>query len=365
MTVSTVLTIPWISGTQRSQLAEALFGAFPDWPSLNRLIQYGLDVRPNAVVSTSGNVRDAIDQLIAWSESKSQLGQLIQAARAENATNDLLIAVAADIGSASFGIGGLQTPLIRGNNPVLDRESLREFVTNMSAGNGGSVLAIAGSPGSGKSYSASVISHVVNQDRIRIASIDLADFAGGLSIGDLTEVIATQLGRAEAIGTIPPCPPNDQIARWVLKLSGWIVGEVRALIAKTTIKTVWIILDGFGAVRRQEIDVSFQDLALHLVATAQSIPEMAIILIDYPDAIPKIENLIYRDEIRPPTTDDVRRVFEGVVRQTGRQMSPDLLQQLVDATWNEALPSDPKDREWLRRLGRAVKTRVHLLLART
>lgn len=346
-------------GNQRLQLADALFNAFPTWPDFDRLIRDGLGEDPNRVTSRAV-LRNAVDELINWSDSRSVMRKLVDKARQLNPDNELLKATAllVEQGTAP-GIDDFRTPVFGASkNPMIDRETLRDAVSNMAGSTGGSVLAVQGPKGSGKSYTATFISHVVQNRRIRIATIDLTDLLAETTAGELVETIAMQIGRSESISRIPPRPPHDQTARWVLQLTDWLIGEIRILLANPTLDKVWIVFDGFAAVRDKVIDPSLRDLALRLAGRSQTIPELVVVLLDYPEVLPKIESQIQRETLNLPTKEDVERFYRAVNQLSPRPVPDALLPKLVEATWQEADPYDPDDHAWLTRLSAAARKRL-------
>jgi hypothetical protein len=79
---------------QRKALCDALLAAFPTPHALARLTAHRLGVNLSAVVS-DGPLTDRVFDLVEWAGAQGRLGELVQAARAENPGNPKLLEFAA------------------------------------------------------------------------------------------------------------------------------------------------------------------------------------------------------------------------------------------------------------------------------
>jgi hypothetical protein len=81
-----------LTGDQWAELQGALLDAFRDERSLARVMRHGFDENLNAIAS--GNLKSKAYEVIQWSQARGWTRRLIEAARAENATNDTLRSLA-------------------------------------------------------------------------------------------------------------------------------------------------------------------------------------------------------------------------------------------------------------------------------
>jgi hypothetical protein len=78
-----------LNGRQKNQLYKALLSAFPDRPSLARMVNYQLDVNL-AAIAGDGPLNGVIAELITWAEAQGRIQELIESAQLENPGNPAL-----------------------------------------------------------------------------------------------------------------------------------------------------------------------------------------------------------------------------------------------------------------------------------
>ena len=78
-----------LTGSQAKQFQEALLSAYPSRSALARMVKFGLDKNLDTITS-SGNLSEAVFELITWAEAQGRLETLLSAARAEAPGNALL-----------------------------------------------------------------------------------------------------------------------------------------------------------------------------------------------------------------------------------------------------------------------------------
>ncbi|KYC42143.1 signal transduction protein [Scytonema hofmannii PCC 7110] len=85
-----------LSGQQRKRLRDALISAFPNYSSLEQLLDLDLDKKLNQITQDS-NLQTVIYQLIQIAQAQGWLVDLVQAARKENSGNSELAAIAQEL----------------------------------------------------------------------------------------------------------------------------------------------------------------------------------------------------------------------------------------------------------------------------
>ena len=88
-----------LDGRQRHQLHDALLSAFPTRPTLEQMVDYGLDENLNKIAGNS-NLTDAVFELIRWAKARDRIEELIRTALRFNSRNAKLCEFASQVGIA-------------------------------------------------------------------------------------------------------------------------------------------------------------------------------------------------------------------------------------------------------------------------
>lgn len=361
----------YLEPNDRRKLKEALEDAFTEVADFESLAFLHLGVSLETLTDAPTRKDRVAIGLIQWAEKNDRLKLLLDGAREENPENQLLAAVAGailrNITSAApvyRAADPYQVCLPRQDLPFVDRRSLRSTLRTMINGGGKAVLAVEGDTRMGKTHTSHLISYLANNVRhdgtnpvCRTVAVHLADYAPEFNAGDFAEQVALQLSRAHTRVNIPVKPTTEQEARWEGRIAAWIVGEIRDAVAQLNLKQVWLVVDGF---QQTTVAQSTRDLLRRLAREAHyNVPEMRLILLDHPDAIPELERFIERDRIEWPAKGDVKDFYRSVVEGTGRTMTANLLGRLANATWADA---EPLDTGFMERLDDAIRGRLPKLL---
>jgi hypothetical protein len=351
----------------RAKLAKALDDAFNKAADLDDLAYLHLGI---SLSNLPGENRPAV-KLIQWAEENDKVESLIRSARAENSTNQLLAVVAeailkklAQYAPTYRAADPYQVCLPKQDLPFINRRALRDTLRMMVAGGGKAILAVEGNPRMGKTHTSHLISYLGNKVRhageslvYRTVNVHLGSHSSAFNAGDFAEQVALRLGRADTSGTIPPRPTSEHEARWEPRVAAWIVGTIHEVVKQQNLRQVWLVVDGFQQTR---VSQSTRDLLVRLAHEAHyNVPEMRVILLDYPDALPDLERFVERDRLEWPTKSDLKEFYRAVVEGTGRSMSSSYIGKLANATWIDA---EPLDRDFMERLDNAIRARLPILL---
>jgi hypothetical protein len=363
----------YLAPDDRKKLLEALDEAFPEVADFEALAFYHLNVSLEKVTDSPTRKDRVMMGLIQWAENGDRVPDLLVGARTLNPGNRLLEVVAAAItekikayAPAYRARDPFLVCLPRLDLPFVDRSGLRRTLRAMIDGGGKAILAVQGDARMGKTHTSHLISYLANNVRdadgnhvYKTVAIHLADYSPNFDAGDFAEQVALQLSRPQSGATIPRRPESEQESRWEGRVASWILGEVRDAVRQSNLQQVWLVVDGF---QQTAVGQSTRDLLRRLANQAHyHVPEMRVILLDHPDAIPDMERFIERDRIGWPAKDDVEEFFRQVVAGTGRTIDDELLGRLTDATWDDA---GPLETGFMERLDCAIQSRLPTLLGR-
>lgn len=357
----------------RKKLVQALDEAFPEVADFEALAFYHLGISLEQVTDSPARKNRVTIGLIQWAESNDKVALLLEGARDQNPGNQLLQVVAASItkklaacAPAYHAPDPYLVCLPRLDLPFVDRGGLRRTLRAMVDGGGKAVLAVEGDSRMGKTHTSHLISYLANNVRhdntnrvYRTVAVHLAEHAPSFDAGDFAHEVALQLSRPQGQATIPQKPKSDKESLWEGRVASWIVGEIRDAVKQLNLQQVWLVVDGF---QQTAVDKSTRDLLRRLAYQAHyNVPELRVILLDHPDAIPELERFVARDRIEWPAMADVEEFYRQVVEGTGRTMDDELLRGLTNATWKDA---EPLDTGFMERLDGAIQNRLPKLLGR-
>ena len=301
-------------GEERIKLHEALRAAFPRRAELRMFLSFYCEVELDDIDDGSPYA-EAVFNVIRWAESAERVSELIDKALSRKPHNPQLKAMGPWLlsqlrkrNSSSIPIppDPFEAWLLRGGQPFVNRQALRDYLRELSGPNGSRVLAVAGPPGSGKSYSVSFISHISESLKSsRIIWIDVEQTTRATLDPDQVAVrIVTQMGRRASLSFMPR-KGESPAARWLVELRDWIVGEVNQ-----TDTVWWLVFDGLC---HPDVPLDTRDLLRHLIRiTHVNVPKLRVIILACTDDIlpPDILPFIRRELISNIGRLEVREYFE-------------------------------------------------------
>ena len=245
---------------------------------------------------------------------------------------------------------------LRARRYFIDRKDLREALKELRSADGPRVLVVNGERVSGKSYTNELISFLSERTpKNKTIYMNLDKYV--FEAPNLTEMIGLQMGMDT---TKIPQQQDEQKARWVQRLVGWILARV----VNPGDTTYWFVFDGF---REKTLLPETRDWIDELALQAETnVPQCRVVLLNYQESLPfQISDFVSREEIKPIGRDELIDFFGQLNRDHKGNYSPTDLTSKVDVLLAEldgAIASKPEITvERLRLLNKAVKETARLL----
>jgi hypothetical protein len=245
---------------------------------------------------------------------------------------------------------------LRARRYFIDRKDLRQALKDLRSPDGPRVLVITGQRVSGKSYTNELISFLSEKTpKHKTIYMNLDKFV--FEAPNLTEMIGLQMGMDTA--NIPQ-QQDEQKARWVQRLVGWILARV--VNPGDTI--YWFVFDGF---REKTLLPETRDWIDELAVQAETnVPQCRVVLLNYQENLPlQITDYVCREDIKPIGRDELINFFEQLNKDHNRNYSATDLTSKVDiilAQVDDVIAGKPEfsvDR--LRLVSKAVNETAKLL----
>jgi hypothetical protein len=230
---------------------------------------------------------------------------------------------------------------------LLDRHGLRSGLVGLAQQNF-PVLAITGQPGTGKSYSGTVVQHAMPDS---VVLLDIADEWPDQANPDPVDAKAfiRRLAHRLDMPADFEADEHTEATRKARELASLFVGRFRSLPKRTR----WILIDGLD---RSHVQRDVHALVGHLAkeVTAGQLGATRLIVTGHPgDFAPSVLDVLITEEIGPITATQLQLFFQDVADHVGRDLPPDELSGLVARVTTTTDLSD------LRTLGRAVSEVAH------
>lgn len=245
---------------------------------------------------------------------------------------------------------------LRARRYFIDRKDLRAALKELRSSDGPRVLVVTGDRVSGKSYTNELIAFLGERTpRNKTIYMNLDKYV--FEAPNLTEMIGLQMGMDT---TQIPQQQDEQKARWVQRLVGWILNRV----VNPGDTTYWFVFDGF---REQTLLPETKDWIDELCVQAESnVPNCRVVLLNYQEPLPfQINDYVSREEIKPFGRDELIEFFKLLNLDHNGSYSPEDLCSKVDLLLTEvdgAIAQKPEIQiERLRLLSKAVRTTAGLL----
>lgn len=245
---------------------------------------------------------------------------------------------------------------LRARRYFIDRKDLRAALKELRSANGPRVLVVTGERVSGKSYTNELIAFLGERTpKNKTIYMNLDKYV--YEAPNLTEMIGLQMGMDT---TKIPQQQDEQKARWVQRLVGWILNR----IVNPGDTTYWFVFDGF---REQTLLPETKDWIDELAVQAETnVPQCRVVLLNYQETLPfQISDYISREEIKPIGREELIEFFGLLNVDHKGNYSPEDLSSKVDlvlAKVDAAIAVKPENKiERLRVLTKTVKETAGLL----
>jgi len=207
------------------------------------------------------------------------------------------------------------------------------------------VLAVAGPPGTGKTYSYKLINHIAqaHQPLMSMAYIDLKKENHAMFKPDmLARRVMRQMGCNSLIGSIPKLEDSSSPSGWIKELCDWLSGEAHAS------GKVWIVvLDGFDHV---DLRSETNDMVIELVNRSVDSQLLRVVLLSYqPKQVASVQptQRIEFETLTPLTRQDLHDFVASHARQSNPNVDPGDIDRVVDQVWTGVTELGPRRTEFL------------------
>ncbi|MGW4393827.1 hypothetical protein ACWEHA_00950 [Amycolatopsis nivea] len=230
---------------------------------------------------------------------------------------------------------------------LLDRRDLRDHLRAL-AEHAYPVLSITGKPGSGKSYSRHLVSHIADDPALAcdFLIIDLEDeFYDRVDPVGFMTILATRLGLAANF----EADPHVEESRQARELVDVFVGRYSQLPRRLR----WIFVDGLD---RPTVQPAVRTAVAQLAKEVEAgqLPKTRLIVTGHPgDFSPAVLEVLRHEELAEVTWAHILGFFKGIAEHIGRELPKQHLTDLVDQVVAEADLTD------LRQLGLAASRAAH------
>jgi hypothetical protein len=247
---------------------------------------------------------------------------------------------------------------LRAGRYFIDRKDLRSALKDLMSPDGPRVLVVTGQRVSGKSYTNELIAFLGDRTpKNKTIYMNLDKYV--FEAPNLTEMIGQQMGMDT---TRMPQQQDEQKARWVQRLVGWIVSRV----VNPGDTTYWFVFDGF---REQTLLPETKDWIDELAVQAETNQSrIRVVLLNYQETLPfQINDYVSREEIQPIGRDELIEFFKLLNVYHNGKYSPEDLSSKVDlllAQVDGAIAIKPESQiERLKVVTKVVKETAGLLFA--
>lgn len=248
--------------------------------------------------------------------------------------------------------------ILRAGRFFINRKHLRKALTVMKTGDGPRVLVVTGDRLSGKTYTRELITYFTEKTpKNRAIYVDLDRLV--YEAPTLTQEVGQLLGMD--VSNIPQ-QEDEQNARWVKRLCGWII----ARIVNPGDVTYWFIFDGF---REQTLLPETRDWIEELVLQSETnLQNCRVVLLNYNEVLPlQINDYVCREKIEPIRPDDVVAFLEQLnIDHKKNYGKPELQSKVavIMAQVDQAIGAKPENQmERIPLLTKAVSATAKLLFA--
>ncbi len=337
-----------LTGVQRTQLANALFSAFPSLDQLDPMLASINQQRLRIHTGLGIGVPGVIAEVVRYAEDEYWTPNLIAAAVRSGQANPTLRQFLQDNPTLEPDaappppVDHFGSQFLIGRRLFLCRPKLRASLKDFGQGTNSRVLVVTGPKGAGKTYSRDFIGYLLQVEPRFMSANNVIRYQLLDQYVDSLKVLAGRLGGAFGLRAeqIPPRPEEDkeQDSRWMPEILVWLQNAIQA----DPRITWWLILDGFQALPQAGLDlidslINYADLGT---------TNLRLVLLNYPQARIDALPLQYQEEISSATLDpkDVEAFIEKVYALSGKDADPAVVSETTTKVFNkvaEELAKDP------------------------
>lgn len=301
---------------QIKRLEHVLVTSLGSYSELAQLVQQHLGAHL-ADVAPPGSYEATVRAVVRWAQSHGRVPDLLRAAVSLEKSAELS-RLAQEVGLIEYQPPNpYDTLFVRGALPFIDRERLRAFLKGLSDPLAPNVLAVMGPPGSGKSYSLTLIAYLAEATRqYEYVAVELSPAEAAEWTSDrLIREIATPAGWVSSLGTIPG-RGDSTLVRHHRELCFWLDAQARLS------NRPWLIaLDGFDA---STVPSELGDFVRALAAFVARASRLRLILLGASEAMisASANTRVEKEVLAPFSLGDIARYLEAVASQVGTALSP-------------------------------------------
>lgn len=346
---------------QRNDLVSALQNSFAPL-IFEQMLFVRLNRRQYDIILNGGNYREVVETVVDTANDGDWIWFLIKAALDDQPLAPHLLAFVAkhpDLNPANAPkpiADHVMAYVLRGQRYFIGRKELRLALKEMRSKDPRRVLIVNGDRISGKTYTRELISFLSeNTPHHRTVYIDLDKYV--YEAPNLTETIGQQMGMD---ANIMPKQEDEQKARWVQRLVGWIIARV----VNPGDTTYWFVFDGF---REQTLLPETKDWIDELAVQAETnVPQCRVVLLNYKESLPlQISDYVNREQIKPIGRVELLDFFEQLNSDHQKKYASEHLSGNVETILSQvdaAVAGKPgSEVERLRLLSKAVNETARLL----
>ncbi|HKV32908.1 MAG TPA: effector-associated domain EAD1-containing protein [Pyrinomonadaceae bacterium] len=331
--------------------------------TLTQLLLNQLDKPIANIIITNGmNYPDVLQTVVQKAIEEGWIANLVYHAITQNPNGVNLKAFVQKhpdfdaVKGAPISVDWVMAHTLRARRYFIDRKDLRVALKELRSSDGPRVLVVTGERVTGKSYTNELIAFLSERTpKNKTIYMNLDKYV--YEAPNLTEMIGLQMGMDT---TKIPQQQDEQKARWVQRLVGWILNRV----VNPGDTTYWFVFDGF---REQTLLPETKDWIDELAVQAETnVPQCRVVLLNYQETLPfQISDYVSREEIKPIGRDELIEFFGLLNVDHKGNYSPEDLSSKVDlliAKVDAAIAVKPENQiERLRVLSKAVKETAGLL----
>ncbi len=322
-----------LSPLQREALCAALEDVCPTIEALDRMLKFRAN-QQRARITPAAPLPDMAARIVDHAEREFWTTNLIAALVAQAATNPSVVTLlenhpGLDPRGAPAAVDHYTAEILVGGRLFLSRPALRRVLREIGEGLHSRVLVVNGDPVTGKSFTRTFVSYVLEFDPPRHSEGFRTVYLDLDQQGWTLETFAKQIAFSLLIDpeTIPARPASDpeQDSRWLPRLVQWLCDG----ITNAAYPGCWLILDGF----RVSLPAEAYDL-IHMLAEFADVGgngRLRLLLLNYP----RPDALLYKHEeviTSPPLTRPEMEAFLcNVFRRSGRPADPAVVQTALDS----------------------------------
>lgn len=203
--------------------------------------------------------------------------------------------------------------------PFIDRQLFRDYLRELNRPGSKRFLVVNGPVGSGKSHSYYLIEALALVLNFKFCYIDIEQEICSRYYPD---IMARRIDRDLTLPDTQAMPVQENVGdRWAQELCDWLVHKLRK-----DSSTCWIVLDGFAD--SDLPDETTRMLSSLIDAVDKRLPQVRIVLLDYPASLPpKLRPFVRTETIQEVEQADLEAFFRKAFEQARIEYTDHLVQE--------------------------------------